>query len=265
MDFQTFIILFLSSIFILTQFGSYCQECVVAVGRYIDFHNPHFYIELFFVLVIIWIFFKRERKTEKGLNLSEKESQELVEKFKNQRQPLYPAEFDADNNEVVLEDATSTTIVVDGRKLLNFTSYNFLGLIADKGVKEQSKRAMDKYGVGSCGPRGFYGTIDVHLEVEKEIAAFMGTEDAILYSYDQATVTSVIPAFCKRGDIVVYDEAVCQSIKMGVDLSRSKAVPFKHNDMQDLKTKLEQLEKNFESCKTTTKVYNSGRFVSITW
>ncbi len=65
---------------------------------------------------------------------------------------------------------------------------------------------MNKYGVGSCGPRGFYGTIDVHLDIEEELAAFFGTEAAIIYSYDVATISSIIPAFANRKDILIIDE-----------------------------------------------------------
>lgn len=70
---------------------------------------------------------------------------------------------------------------------------------------------MNKYGVGSCGPRGFYGTIDVHLDIEEELAAFFGTEAAIIYSYDVATISSIIPAFANRKDILIIDEVSGQS------------------------------------------------------
>ncbi|OAY85981.1 Long chain base biosynthesis protein 1a [Ananas comosus] len=63
--------------------------------------------------------------------------------------------------------------------------------------------SLEKYGVGSCGPRGFYGTIDVHLDCETKIAKFLGTPDSILYSYGISAIFSVIPAFCKKGDIIV--------------------------------------------------------------
>lgn len=71
---------------------------------------------------------------------------------------------------------------VGGRKALNCGSFNYLGLAGDASVKEKAKAAIIKYGVGSCGPRGFYGTIDVHLYLETALAKFMGTEEAIMYS-----------------------------------------------------------------------------------
>ena len=73
-------------------------------------------------------------------------------------------------------------------------------------VAAAARRTIDRYGVGSCGPRGFYGTIDVHLELEARLAALMGVEEAILYSYDLATLPSIIPAFASKADVILLDE-----------------------------------------------------------
>ena len=86
------------------------------------------------------------------------------------------------------------------------SSFDFLELSHHPDVKEASVEALDKYGCGSCGPRGFYGTIDQHLKIEKEIASFMGTQEAIAYSDSASTVSSTIPAFCKKGDLIIVDE-----------------------------------------------------------
>ena len=59
-----------------------------------------------------------------------------------------------------------------------------------------------KYGVGSCGPRGFYGTVDVHLELEERLAKFMEMEEAVVYSYAFSTIASAIPAYSKRNDVI---------------------------------------------------------------
>lgn len=71
---------------------------------------------------------------------------------------------------------------LDGKDRANFAAFNFLGLLNSDVAKEKAVEALRKYGVGSCGPPGFYGTLDVHMELEEKIAAFIGTEDAILYS-----------------------------------------------------------------------------------
>ncbi len=84
--------------------------------------------------------------------------------------------------------------------------------------------------MGSCGPRGFYGTFDVHLALEKELEEYLGTEEAIIYSYDIATVASVIPAFANRKDLLVVDEKVggghcgCSVGTVALGLRASEAV-----------------------------------------
>lgn len=93
-------------------------------------------------------------------------------------------------------------ITVDGVDCLNLASHNYLGLIGDADIESQAIESIRKYGVGSCGPRGFYGTVDVHLELEERIAAFMGCEESCVYSYGFSTVASAIPSYCKRGDLV---------------------------------------------------------------
>ena len=72
-------------------------------------------------------------------------------------------------------------IIIDGIECLNFGSFNFLNMAMDEKQSKVANQAIRKYGVGSCGPRGFYGTFDVHLDLEKEIAEFMGVEETILY------------------------------------------------------------------------------------
>lgn len=91
----------------------------------------------------------------------------------------------------------------DGKDFLNMASFDFLGLTAQLEIHEVAAGALRKYGVGACGPPGFYGTIDAHIELEKDLARFIGTEEAIIYSQAFSTISSVIPAFAKRGDILV--------------------------------------------------------------
>jgi serine palmitoyltransferase len=79
------------------------------------------------------------------------------------------------------------------------------------------------------------------MDLEAKIAQFMGTPDSILYSYGLATVSSVIPAFCKRGDLILADEGVNWGIQNGLFLSRSTVRYFKHNDMASLEALLEDV------------------------
>ena len=96
-------------------------------------------------------------------------------------------------------------------------------------------------GCGSCGPRGFYGTIDAHLEVEEAMSSYLGTEGAILYSDGASAATSTVAAFAKRGDLLIVDEGVSESLLVGVTLSRANVRYFRHNDVKDLKRVLEKV------------------------
>jgi serine palmitoyltransferase len=84
---------------------------------------------------------------------------------------------------------------------------------------------------------------DVHLNLERDVADFLGTETAILYSQGYSTINSVIPAFCKRGDIIVADRGVSFAIQKGIQISRSTVRWFDHNDLKSLEDVLESVEK----------------------
>ena len=88
--------------------------------------------------------------------------------------------------------------------------------------------------------------------MEERIAKFVGTEEAILYSYDVATPSSIVPAFAKRGDIVICDEAVCYPLMNGIVLSRSTMYSYKHNDMKDLERVLKEVRTATTIISTTT-------------
>lgn len=102
----------------------------------------------------------------------------------------------------IVDGPVGKYIFVDGRKCLNMSTHNYLGLEEYPEIKSSAITCIGKYGVGSCGPRGFYGTVDVHLELEERLAKFMGQEEACLYSYAFSTVASSIPAYAKRGDVI---------------------------------------------------------------
>ena len=134
-------------------------------------------------------------------------------------------------------------LVGSGKTVMNLASFNFTGLAGNEHIKQKATEALRKYGLGSCGPAGFYGTIDVHTDLEKNIADFLGTEDTILYSQAFSTVSSVIPAFSKRGDIIVADRNINFAIQKGLQISRSTIRWFDHNDMKSLEEVLESISK----------------------
>ena len=120
------------------------------------------------------------------------------------------------------------------------TNNNYIKIRNDP-VKDATRKALSIYGCGSCGPRGFYGTIDAHLDLESTLASFTGTEASVLYSDGAAASSSTVAAFAKRGDLLVVDEGVHEPLASGVNLSRANVRYFRHNDMDDLRRVLERV------------------------
>lgn len=147
--------------------------------------------------------------------------------------------------------------------VLNMSSHDFLGMssASDSSIRSVSRQTLKKYGCGSCGPRGFYGTVDVHLELESKIAQFCGTDSAIMYSDGASACSSMVAAFAKRGDLLVVDEGIYEPLQTGVTLSRAKVVYFKHNDMDDLRRVLEEIRASDE--KLGRKQCDQRRFIIV--
>lgn len=137
---------------------------------------------------------------------------------------------------VLTPGSTEPTTVV------NLASANFSGLAGNEHIKSKAIECLRGYGVGSCGPPGFYGTFDVHIQLERSLAQFLGVEAAIIYSHSFSTVSSVIPAFAKRGDIIVADRGCNFAIQKGIMISRSTVYWYDHNDMDDLERVLRRVQ-----------------------
>ncbi|KAI0786994.1 serine palmitoyltransferase [Abortiporus biennis] len=133
--------------------------------------------------------------------------------------------------------------LASGKTVVNLASYNYTGLAGNEHIKERGIETLRKYGLGSCGPPGFYGYQDVHHQLEQDIADFLGTEAAIVYSQSFSTISSVIPAFCKRGDIIVADRGVNFAIQKGLQISRCTVRWYDHNDLKSLEQVLEMVER----------------------
>ena len=224
-------------------FPGYCSDVLEAVQT-----NPgHVLLETFFFLVIVYLLLQKSNPP-KEKPLTEEEVDALCEEWTPE--PLAPDVHDdeqglARGNTAILreeppvvEAAAGPHTTVGGVEVINFASTNFLGLLQHPVVQARCERAINKYGCGSCGPRGFYGTIDVHLELEQRVARFLGQHDSLLYSYDYATASSTIPAFAKREDVLVVDAGCHWGIRNGVVLSKARVLWFKHNDVDDLERQL---------------------------
>lgn len=202
---------------------------------------------LLFLLALRYLLAKSYSPDKKGnyVSLSEAEIDDLVEEWSPE--PLVEDKPELrllnENLPVLHRDASSgpKTKLSDGRAVVNLASYNHHNLCGDQRLVESAVETMRTYGVGPCSAPGFYGTFDVHLKLEEDIAAHFGTENAIVYSQSFSTISSMISAFCKRGDIIVADRAVNFPIRKGIHASRSIVRWYNHNDMDDLERVLSQL------------------------
>ncbi|XP_074598938.1 serine palmitoyltransferase subunit I [Brevipalpus obovatus] len=212
------------------------------------------YIQAALVISLIYYVLVKRRRP-KPRQFTEREKQRLIDEFNPE--PLAP-EVPPDHyalNPRIVSSKYGKYIIVDGKRSLNLASHNYLGLNDEKALEEASLSAVKKYGVGTCGPRGFYGTLDIHLKLEESLAKFLDVEETIIYSYGFSAVASAIPAYSKVGDVIFCDEGVHFAIQKGLTASRSVVKFFKHNDVQDLHRLLKEQEladlKNPKKAKVT--------------
>jgi len=137
-----------------------------------------------------------------------------------------------------LESHQGTEVMYKGRKVLMFGSNSYLGLNNDPRVKEACIKAIEKYGSGCGGSRFLNGTIDLHVQLEEQLARFFRREAVIAYSTGFQVNLGVIPAITGRGDFIILDTHDHASIIEGSRLSQANTVFFKHNDMKSLESKL---------------------------
>ncbi|MCD8166409.1 MAG: aminotransferase class I/II-fold pyridoxal phosphate-dependent enzyme [Bacteroides sp.] len=140
-----------------------------------------------------------------------------------------------------IESEQDTEVMMNGQKILMFGSNSYLGLTNHPKVIEASVEATRKYGTGCAGSRFLNGTLDLHIELEKELAEFVGKEDAIIYSTGFQVNLGVVSCVTGREDYIICDELDHASIVEGRRLSFSQALKFKHNNMKSL-------EKVLQSC-----------------
>jgi glycine C-acetyltransferase len=124
---------------------------------------------------------------------------------------------------------------VDGRRVLNFCSNNYLGLANHPRLKEAARRAIETHGVGPGAVRTIAGTMDLHLELERRLAAFKGVEAAISFQSGFNANLAAIPALVDKEDVIFSDELNHASIIDGCRLSKVRIVRYRHNDADDLR------------------------------
>lgn len=143
-------------------------------------------------------------------------------------------------------------LVVDGQRVLNFCSNNYLGLANHPRIVEAAKSAVTQFGVGPAAVRSIAGTMDLHINLEERLAAFKGVEAAITFQSGFNANTGCIPALVGKGDVIFSDELNHASIIDGSRLSRAQIVRFAHCDVQDLKRALDENRRKFERALVVT-------------
>lgn len=164
----------------------------------------------------------------------------LQNRFKDYREPqkymnagIYPYFREIDSHQ-------DTEVVMDGKKVLMFGSNSYMGLTYDKRIVDAAIEAIKKYGTGCAGSRFLNGTLDLHVQLEHELAEFVGKEEALVYSTGFSVNAGVVSDLTTRNDFILGDDRDHASIVDGRRLSFSTFYHYKHNDMEDLEKQLKR-------------------------
>ena len=141
-----------------------------------------------------------------------------------------------------IQSDQDTEVMISGKKVLMFGSNAYLGLTNHPKVKEAAIEAVKKYGTGCAGSRFLNGTLDLHIQLEKRLAEFVGKEDAIVYSTGFQVNLGVVSCLTGREDYILWDELDHASIIEGHRLSFSTKLKYKHNDMESLEKQLQKCD-----------------------
>jgi 8-amino-7-oxononanoate synthase/acyl carrier protein len=160
----------------------------------------------------------------------------MERELKNSRSPYF----------VEHDSALTDTSVVDGKRVLNFASYNYLCLSGHPDTVKAAKDAADKYGTSASGSRLLTGEKPIHRQLEEAIAEWKHTEAALVLVGGHSTNVTFIGNFCNRNDLIIYDALSHNSVIQGVQLSKSDAKPFPHNDTAALERLLKMYRPKYE-------------------
>ncbi|MFZ5909810.1 MAG: aminotransferase class I/II-fold pyridoxal phosphate-dependent enzyme [Chloroflexota bacterium] len=144
-------------------------------------------------------------------------------------------------NQPVEEIRGGARVLVRGREMGMYASYSYLGLVGHPRINAAAKKAVDKFGTGTNGVRTLAGSLTIHSELEETIAAFKHAEAAITYTSGYATNLTVVSTLMGRGDFVLSDKLNHASIVDGCLMSGAEFRRFRHNDMDDLEKRLQQV------------------------
>ncbi|KAK3075596.1 serine palmitoyltransferase component [Teratosphaeriaceae sp. CCFEE 6253] len=206
-------------------------------------------VELFLVIFAVRYLLAPAYSTAKATHvpLTETEIDELVDDWTPEPLTSEETAFERQENErrpvIVGPAGPKAKLAGSGRTVVNLASYNHYNFAANPDLIAKGISTVRTYGVGPCSPPGFYGTQDVHMKSEADIAAHVGQPACIIYAQSFSTISSMLPAFSKRGDVIVADKAANFPIRKGLQISRSTVRWYEHNDMEDLERVLKRVVK----------------------
>ena len=166
---------------------------------------------------------------------------QLQEKYKSYR---LPQKYMAEGVYPYFREITSkqgTEVEMGGHKVLMFGSNAYTGLTGDQRIIDAAKAALDKYGSGCAGSRFLNGTLDLHVQLEKELAEYIGKDETLCFSTGFFVNSGVLAVVVGRGDYIICDDRDHASIVDGRRLSFATQLHYKHNDMDDLERVLKKL------------------------
>ena len=166
---------------------------------------------------------------------------QLQERYKSYRLPQKYMEAGVYPYFREITSKQGTEVEMGGHEVLMFGSNAYTGLTGDQRVIDAAKTALDKYGSGCAGSRFLNGTLDLHVQLEKELAEFVHKDDTLCFSTGFSVNAGVLAVVVGRGDYIICDDRDHASIVDGRRLSFARQLHYKHNDMEDLENLLKGL------------------------
>lgn len=157
-----------------------------------------------------------------------------------------------------LSDSEGTTAIFEGKEVVMIGSNNYLGLTTDPRVRQAAIEATERYGTSVTGSRFLNGTLELHLELDRRLADFVGTEAALVFPTGYQTNVGTISALVQKGDFVIVDKDDHASIVDGCLMSRGEMKRFKHNDISSLEQVLSKLPPEAGKLVIVDGVYSMG-------
>ena len=155
-----------------------------------------------------------------------------------------------------IDPAATPVVTLSGKKMVMLGSNNYLGLTSHPKVVEATIKAIREYGTGACSSRILTGTTSLHTKLEKKLARFKGTEDAVIFSTGFMTMMGTIASITEAGDIILSDEFNHASIVEGCRLSKALVKIYKHNNMASLEDELSKCDPSVNKLIVTDGVFS---------